>query len=329
MKMKNSFIIGFALILMIGILSACGDSSNESKGNSDKFPEKAITLIVPWSAGGGTDTGARILQPYLEEELGQTVTVVNKTGGGGWVGWNELANAKPDGYTIGYANSPHIITGYLNPELKRDKDLDDFTALGMHVIDPDTISVREDEDRFTTMEELIEYAKEHPLTATATGEGTDEHLVILNMNKKYGTKFEPVHFDGAAETHTAVLGKHVDVLVGNLGEILSLNADGKINVLGVAAKERSEFLPDVPTLDEQGFEIYQESSRGLLGPKDMDPEVVEKIRTALKKAIENEEHIDKMADLGFGVHYEDGDAYMDVLKEDEQAVKELNDLLGW
>ncbi len=333
MNKLNVKFLGVILLLIIGLLAACSNNDNSanssSEGSAEGYPEKPITLIVPWSAGGGTDTGARILQPYLEEELGTTISVVNKTGGGGWVGWNELANANPDGYTIGYANSPHIITGYMNPALKRDKSLDDFTALGMHVVDPDTISIRADEDRFTTIEELIEYAKENPLTATATGEGTDEHLVILNINKKYGTKFEAVHFDGAAETHSALLGGHVDVLVGNLGEILNLYNEGEINTLGVAAKERSEFLPEVPTLEENGFEIYQESSRGLLAPKDMDSEVVEKIKSALEKAVNNEEHIQKMADLGYGVNFVNGDEYMSILKEDEEVVIDLKDLLGW
>src|SRR5699024_7599652 len=162
--------------------------------------EGDITLIVPWSAGGGTDTGTRVLQPYLEDELGVNVNVVNRTGGGGWVGWNELTNANPDGYTLAIANSPHVITGYMNPALERDKSLEDFTTLGRHVIDPDTISIRPDEDRFTNIEELVEYAQDNTLTVTATGEGTDEHIMLMNFNDKYGTNFEPVHFEGAAES---------------------------------------------------------------------------------------------------------------------------------
>src|SRR5699024_10986480 len=261
---KKNIIVSLFFLCVIGLLSACSDNGEDTDANSENFPDGPIKRIVICSAGGGTDTGARVLQPYVEEELGEDVSVENIEGGAGWVGWNELANSDSDGYTIGYANSPHIITGYLNPELERDKDLDDFTALGMHVIDPDTVSIREDEDRFTDMEELIEYAQEHEVTATSTGEGTDEHLVILNMNKKYDTNFKPVQFDGASETHSAVLGEHVDVLIGNLGEILPLENDHKINVLGIAASERSDFLPDTPTLEENGYDIYQESSRGLI-----------------------------------------------------------------
>lgn len=327
MKLKKKQLFLVTVILLVGalFLSACSSGGS----SSSEFPNKPITLIVPWSAGGGTDTGARILQPYLEKELGVSVSVVNKTGAGGWIGWNDLANANKDGYTIGLANSPHIITGYLNPALNRDKNLDNFVGLGMHVIDPDTISIRPDDDRFSTIDELIEYAKDNEVTATATGEGTDEHLVILNLNKKYGTKFVPVHFDGAAESRSSVLGGHVDVLVANLGEIINLYNDGEINVLGVAARSRSEFTPDVPTLAENGFEVYQESSRGFLAPAGTDPEVVDALRAALEKAINNEEHIQKMAELGFGVHYESGEEYMSILKEDEQAVLDLKELLGW
>lgn len=328
--MKKYLLVACMLVLSVA-LAACGsgkDSEKAGKPDSD-FPKKPITLIVPWSAGGGSDTGARLLQPYLEDELGVTVNVVNKTGGGGWVGWNELANAKPDGYTIGLANSPHIITGYLNPSLKRDKSLDDFVGLGMHVIDPDILAIRKDEKRFSTIEELVAYAKDNKLTVTATGEGTDEHLVILSFNKKYGTQLEAVHFDGAAESRAAVLGGHVDLLIANAGEVLSLYKDKEIKVVGVASTERSQFMEDVPTFEESGFEVYQESSRGLIAPKGLDPEVLAKLQSALEKAVTNEEHIKKMADLGYGVKFENGEDYMAILKKDEESVKELNDLLGW
>lgn len=326
--MKKSLVMAVILVLSMA-LAACGKESSSSGKPDANFPKKPITLIVPWSAGGGTDTGARLLQPYLEDELGVTVNVVNKTGGGGWVGWNELANAKPDGYTIGLANSPHIITGYMNPALKRDKNLDDFIGLGMHVIDPDILAIRKDEKRFSTTEELVEYAKDHKLTVTATGEGTDEHLVILSFNKKYGTQFEAVHFDGAAESRAAVLGGHVDILIANAGEVLSLYKDKEIKVLGVASSKRSQFMEDVPTFEESSFEIYQESSRGLIAPKGLDSEVLAKLQEALEKAVNNEEHIQKMADLGYGVNYENGDDYMTVLKKDEEAVIDLKGLLGW
>ncbi|GGK03443.1 hypothetical protein GCM10007063_27040 [Lentibacillus kapialis] len=334
MKKKNFIFATAILIMTIVFLAACnssegstsGDSSSDSSSN---FPNKPITVIVPWSAGGGTDTGTRVLQPYLEEELGVTVNVVNKTGGGGWVGWNELANAKPDGYTIGVANSPHIITGYLNPSLNRDKDLDNFIGLGMHVIDPDTIAIRPDDDRFSTLEELIDYAKENEVTVSATGEGKDEHLVMLNFNKKYGTNFKPVHFEGASESKSNVLGGHVDVLVANLGEVLSLHDNKEVKVLGVAAQERSDFMPNVPTLEEEGFEVYQESSRGFIAPADTNEEAVKVLKEALDKTINNEDHIKEMNELGFGVNHESGEDYMNILKKDEQAILELTDLLGW
>ncbi len=327
MKKKSLFFVTVILLVSMLVLAACGSSSDDNA--AENFPDKPVTLIVPWSAGGGTDTGARLLQPYLEDELGVSVTVVNKTGAGGWIGWNDLANADPDGYTIGLANSPHIITGYINPTLNRDKDLDDFIGLGMHVVDPDTVSIRPDEDRFTNLDELIEYAQNNEVTVTSTGEGTDEHLVILNLNKEMGTNFVPVHFDGAAESRSSVLGGHVDVLVANLGEILSLYHDGDIEVLGVAAQERSSFMEDVPTLAEQGVEVYQESSRGFLAPAGTDPEVVQILEEALEKAINNEEHIEKMTELGFGVRYETGEDYMSILKDDEQVVIDLKELLGW
>lgn len=325
---KNVFITIFIVLSMI-ILSACGVKQESTAKAKDEYPNKTINLIIPWSAGGGTDTGARILVPFVEEELGVTINVMNKPGGGGWIGWSELVNAKPDGLTIGYINSPHLMTGYLNPEFKRTDSLESFAFIGNHVFDPDVIAIRGDEDRFSTINELVDYAKENKLTATATGVGTDEHLVMLDFNDNYGTKLEPIHFKGSADSQTAVLGKHVDVLIANAGEILNLHKEGEVKIIGIAAKERSKFLPDVPTLAESGYEVYLTSSRGIAAPKDLDAEKLEILRNAFEKAINNPEHIAKLEELGYEVQYLNNDEYLDLLKTDEARIKGLGESLGW
>lgn len=331
--MKRFFVAVFLLVSMV-LLAACGssDSSNsEAKASGDKnaFPNKTINLIIPWSAGGGTDTGARILVPYVEKELGVTVNVINKPGGGGWIGWSELANSKPDGYTIGYINSPHLMTGYLNPEFKRNNSLDSFSYIANHVIDPDVIAIQADEDRFSTIEELIEFAKDNELTATATGVGTDEHLVMMDFNMNYGTKFQPVHFKGSAESQTAVLGGHADILIANAGEIMNLHKEGQVKIIGIASEERSKFLPDVPTLTESGFDVFLTSARGIAAPKDVDAEVLKVLRDAFEKAINNEEQMKKLEDVGYENHYLNSDDYLKLLQNDEARIKEVGKSLGW
>lgn len=351
--MKKMLTLTLVLLLALFTLAACGgnqetgqqanseskssESSNTSKSESESneskesdFPNKPINVIVAYSAGGGTDTGARILLPHVEKELGVTVNVVNKPGGGGWVGWTELAKADPDGYTIGYINTPNLMTGYLNPEFNRKEDLSSFTPIANHVKDPGAIAIRIDEDRFTNMEELIEYAKANVLTATSTGVGSDDHYASLKLNHKFDTQFKGVHNSGSANSQAAVLGGHVDVLFANVGEVTTLHNNEELKVIAVMDKERAPSLPDVPTLAESGYpDVYSWSARGLAAPAGIDPEKLEILRAALEKGIKNEEQKSKMAELGLAIDYRDGKGYQDLLQADEDGVKELLDLLGW
>jgi tripartite-type tricarboxylate transporter receptor subunit TctC len=337
-KMKR--LLYFAtMILVIGLLSACSahqgtatnSSGNESEGSKESdFPTKPISVIVSYDAGGGTDTTARTLTPYLEKELGVPVNVINQPGGSGWVGWTALATAKPDGYTIGYLNSPNIAGGLVNPSVKRDVNLDSYQVLANHVADPGVIAIRTDEDRFTNIEELIEYAKTNKLKANGSGVASDEHLVSLLMNQKLGTKIDAVQFEGTANSSTAFLGGHIDILVTSAGEAYNLHNSEQLKVIGVAAKERSAFLPEVPTLEEAGYEgVYSQATRGLAAPKGVDPEKVKILQDALEKAINNAEHVKKMEKLGTQVSYANSDDYLSMLEQDIKDITDLKDLLGW
>jgi tripartite-type tricarboxylate transporter receptor subunit TctC len=331
MKKIMIFILILTLTLLAAACSSSGNTSTSGGGNTaDDFPNKPITLIVSYDAGGGTDSGARILMPYVEKELGVAINVVNKPGGSGWIGWGELARAKPDGYTIGYINSPNIITGYLDPKLNRKENLDSFTMIANHVKDPGVIAIRADEDRFTNIQELIEYAKKHKLTATTSGFGSNDHFAILGLNEEFGTQITPVHTKGAAEGSTKVMGGHVDIFVAKVGEAVKLHESKQIKAISVLTKERSPFLPNVPTLEESGFEgVSSWSSRGIAAPKGVDEEKIKIIRDALEKGIKNKEQAEKMADMGLQVDFKAGDEYMKVLKEDEKRVKDQKHLLGW
>ncbi|MDM5340445.1 tripartite tricarboxylate transporter substrate binding protein [Fictibacillus enclensis] len=323
------------VLIMVLLLAGCAGnkaSSGSSKGgsgNAKGYPKKAINVIVAYEAGGGTDSGARIMLPYVEKELGVPLNVVNKPGGGGWIGWSQLANSKPDGYTIGYINTPNFMTGYLDPKFKRKESLESFTPIANHVTDPGAIAIRADEKRFTTIKELVEYAKKKRLTATSTGVGSDDHYASLKMNDQLGTKFEPVQNKGSAESVTSVLGGHVDVLFANVGELMSLHKEGKIKIIGVMNKERSSFLPKVPTLEESGYKVYSWSARGLAAPKGIDPEQLKVLQEAFEKGIKNKEQVEKMGKLGLQVQYLGGQDYKNLLQSDEDEVKKLGKLLGW
>lgn len=343
--MKKLISTMFVSLFTLSVLAGCGSTSTapqQSEAGTPKseqpaetakdtaYPEKPIKLIVSFAAGGGTDLGARLLTPHLEKELGVPVVVENKPGGGGWVGYSEMLKAKPDGYTIGYVNTPGLITGYLNPTAKRTENLDSFDFIINHVIDPGVVAVRADDNRFATIKDLVEYAKQNELTASTNGVGTGNHLAVLQMNKDLGTKFRPVHMGGTSEALTSVLGGHVDVLIAKVGEVLEPQKEGQIKVLGVMVPDRVSQLPDVPTLKEAvGSNVENYSIRGIAAPKGMDPNHIAKLQDAFEKAMKNAEHVEKMGKLGLNIDATKGEEFKKLLQKEEATTNELKSLLGW
>jgi len=319
-KMLNKRIIVYVLVTLItvGILNLCVSSVFA------QYPEKPINVIVAYGAGGGTDVGARILMPYVEEELGVSMVIINKAGGSGWVGWSELIKAEPDGYTIGFINSPSFIPGYLDPQYNReDLGIDSFALIANQVVDLGAIAINPDDERYSNFEELIEYAKNNEVSCAQDGVGSDDWMAMMRFNKNYGTKFVSLATKSTAESIAGVQGGHMDVVFANVGELTVPHDSGKLKVVAVMNDERDQFLPGVPSTKELGYEIYSSSSRGIAGPAGIDEAKVEILVNAFEKAIKNEEHIKKMADMGLQVKFMKGEEFMNHLKADEQTVKDV------
>jgi tripartite-type tricarboxylate transporter receptor subunit TctC len=317
-------------ILKMGLSITALSFSISSIALAEAYPEKPISAIISFGAGGNTDVGARILFPKVEPELGSSLTIINKPGGGGWVGWTNLVNAKSDGYTIGYINTPNLITGYLNPLYKRDKSLDDFELIANHVTDYGVISINKDEKRFSTIQELVEYAKENTLTVSTTGANGDDHIAMLKMNKKFGTQFVPLHTSGTAQQRAAIQGGHVDVGFSNVGDTNGAYKNGELKILAIMSPNRSKFIPDVPTLEESGFPgVVSWSARGIAAPKGLTAQQIELLQQAFIKGMNDPEHLKKMDEMGLMVDIRTGDEYKKMLMEEEAGVKELKSILGW
>lgn len=287
---------------------------------ADTFPNKPINMIVAFGAGGGTDVGARVLAPFLEKELGTTINILNKPGAAGWVGWAELIKSAPDGYTIGFINSPSFIPGYLDPQFKRSNAIEAMDLLANQVLDIGAFAINSKEKRFSDAKGLIEFAKTNEVTCAQDGVGSDDWMALTRFNKLYGTKFTSVATKSTAESLAFLMGGHVDVVFANIGELKVPHGDKQIQVVAVMNPNRSKFLPDVPSTKELGFEIYSASSRGVAAPKGLASEVKEKLVAALEKAINTPKHIDKMKELGLEVVFMKGDEYLKYLKADEEGV---------
>jgi tripartite-type tricarboxylate transporter receptor subunit TctC len=292
-----------------------------------QYPERNVTLIVPYGAGGGTDITARLLAKDLEPVLGKPVTVENRAGGGGWVGWGALAAAKPDGYTIGYLNVPSMYAGYLDPRVGRKERLESFTPIMNHVIDYNVWAVKADSP-FKSVKDVIEAAKKDPekISISAFGSGGDDHLAILSIQSETGAKFAVVHYKSTAEGRTAALGGHINVLAGNVSEVAQDVKAGNLRLLGVMSQEPSRFLPQAPTFKSQGYNQIWSVSRGIAAPAGLPRDVSTKLIAALEKVIGSKEHQEKAEKLSLQPMVIRGDDYRKFLKDNEIATKKL---MGW
>jgi tripartite-type tricarboxylate transporter receptor subunit TctC len=295
-------------------------------GFAQQFPTRGILIIVPYAAGGGSDVSARLLARDLEPIIGKPVTVENRAGGGGWIGWGALAAAKPDGYTIGYINAPSMFAGYLDKSQggARKENLESFTPLINHVVDPNLWAVRPD-SKFKTVKDVIEEAKRRPGTITLNGggHGTDDHIAALGIGANNGVSFQMVHFRGTPEGKTQVLAGNIEVLACNVSEVAEDVKAGQFRILGVMSAERSPFIPNGPTFREQGFNEVWAVSRGLAGPAGLPKDIEAALIGYLEKTISSTAHKEKAEKLALDPQIIKGEDYRKYLKDSEQATKKL------
>jgi tripartite-type tricarboxylate transporter receptor subunit TctC len=289
-----------------------------------QFPERNLTLIVPYGAGGGTDITARLLARDLEPVLGKAVTVENRAGGGGWIGWGALAAAKPDGYTLGYLNVPSMYAGYLDPQIGRKERLESFTPIINHVIDYNIWAVKADSP-FRTVKDVVDAARKQPdtITVSAFGAGSDDHIAILGMQAETGTRFIVIHSKSTAEAKTQALGGHIHVLGANISEVAEEVRAGQFRMLGVMAPGRSRFLPDASTFKEQGFNQVWSVTRGIAAPANLAKDAEARLSAALSQVINSKEHQARAEKLSLEPLVIQGEDYRKFLKDNEQATKKL------
>lgn len=289
---------------------------------AQQYPEKPIEVIVGFSAGGGVDITARTLAPYLEKELGQPVVVVNKPGAGGAIAWTDVAQSKPDGYTLGSINYPAISGVTAKAGLAFDP-IETFTFLGNVVLEPNVIAVPANSPH-KTLADAIAFLKANPsgLSYGATGSTSLDGLTALAIETAAGVRFRVVNFEGGPDMITAALGGHIDALGLGVAEVLPYYKDGSLRVLGVGGSERSPYFPDVPTFAEQGYPIpINGSSRGLLMPAGADEAVVAKLRQAIEKAAAMPEYQEKSKGFGQDVAFSPGEEVAAAVKGQIEFLK--------
>lgn len=295
------------------------------------YPEQPIKMVVAYASGGGTDIIARLMAQYMQKHMGNnaSIVVMNRPGAGGAIGFTEVVNAKPDGYTIGFINTPNVLT--IPIERKVSFHWSNYDLLGNVVDDPGNFSVHADTP-IKSLGELAAYAKANPgaVTYGTTGIGSDDHLAALMFERAAGVKLTHVPFKGAAEVHNAIASKQIFMAAMNIGEALQYQKGGTpLRHLGQMSDKRSNLAANVPTFKEQGFKVIMASLRGIAAPKGLPPAVREQLVNAVQKAVSDPEFQAKASNYFAPLRYLAPAAYAAELKEDEAEFQQLWQVMPW
>lgn len=292
------------------------------------YPERAITLVAPYGAGGSSDLAGRALAEAAERYVDVPVQVVNRTGAGGVTGSASVANADPDGYELLVAR---VGSNGVTPALDRTipYEWDDFTFLGLIEENPYVFVVHADSP-YETLEDLVAELQENPgsMTYSTSGPGT-----ILNMGPQMllreagldGTGATMIPYDGGGEARTALIGQHVDFLGINLAPVLDDIKDGTLRALAVTTEERYQEIPDVPTVSEAGYPVLHNviGWTALFGPPGLSDEVVETWVEVLQSVAEDERWNETTWNLGSVPRVESPEATAEFVESQVEIYSEL------
>ncbi len=260
------------------------------------WPERPITIVVPAAASGTTDIAARVLAEKMGKDLGTSVVVENKGGGGGSIGTAQVARARPDGYTLLMGNiGPVAINFSLYKQLSyKESDLRGIT----NVISVPNILVVHADSPVRSVRELVELARTRRLNVSTSGVGQSPHMSSEMFRQKAGIEVTLVPFPGAAPAVTALLGQQVDYMIDNLPSSMPHIRSGKFRALAITSATRSAQLPEVPTMTEAGVPMQVTAWFGLLAPAGTPDAVVERIQQSARRAMQTAEVRQRFADLG-------------------------------
>lgn len=311
-------------LLALAVAAAMAISPVTVMAETD-FSGETVTCIVPYDAGGGTDTVMRALADAAKDSF-KNISVENRSGGGGAVGMLAGATAKADGTTI----------TMITVELTTLEAMGNNAGLTYSMFKPimmvnsacSAITVNANDDRFETLEDLIEYSKENEVQMGNSGIGAIWHLAAAGLAKEAGTTFKHVGYDGAAGAITDLLGEHIDAVAVSYAEVASYVESGDLKVLAVMSEDRLEALPDVPTCKECGYDAVLGTWRGLGVPAETPDETVDALYEIFTTAAESDAFVEFMNNSNNVIDIMDGEAFEARIAADLESYSAIVDELG-
>lgn len=278
-------------------------------------PNGPVTMIVAYKAGNGTDVTARILAQYAEKYIGQTVVIENVDGGSGSIGWSQLAAAEPDGMTIGFMNLPNFNSSIVKG--LGTYTIEDFAAICNHVTETSLVVVRADEDRFTDIDGLVEYAKANNTVASTNGAQASNHIGAQAFANSAGFKYTDLPQGNTTDELLSLLGGEADWCVAKVADIADRT---DVKPLAAFSTEPLPEYPDVPTLASKGYyDQWLGSSRCIVAPAGVTAEMIAFYEAAFKATMEDPDYL--AAAASFATDYKDA-ATTAALIEQQQAFTE-------
>lgn len=291
--------------VLLGAVLACA-SLAVTPAEAAPFPDRPITLVVPLAAGSTADILARSIQPGLSQQLGQTVVVENKPGGGGQIAMSYVAKASPDGYTLVLgSNNTWAINLGLFSKLSYDPTKD-FVPVA-YLAGGSNVLVVPSDSRYRSVPELVAALKAQPgkLMYSSGGNGTTHHLSAELLLSITGTQAAHIPYRGAPQGVAAVMAHEVAFAFYNTPSVSGLVKEGKLRALAVTGEARSPLLPDVPTMMEEGVQGYVITvDLGLMAPAGTPPDVVAKLNAAARKVMDSAEQRQRLQGLGYEIFHD-------------------------
>ncbi len=291
-------------------------------GRPSEYPNRPLTMVVPWAAGGGTDAIARVIGSLMEKELGKPVNVVNRTGGSGVVGHQAIAAAPPDGYTIGVIT---VEITMMHHQGLTDLTGASFTPLGLVNFDAGAIQVRADSP-YANLGDLMRAIRQNPgaLKASGTAQGGIWHVALAGLLEEQkvapgSVLWVPSNSNAAALLDLVAGG--VDVVAGSHPEGRSLIDAGKVKSLAILADKPSNLYAKVETASQAIGSTWRMGTwRGIGAPRNLPPNIEARLQAALKHAYDSPEYRDFMANRGFGMRWAGPAEFRDVMAASDQQM---------
>lgn len=307
-----------ALAIMVMVVAAVLPAA------AQQYPARPVEFIIPFATGGPTDTAIRVIQPQLAANLGAPVVLGNKAGGGGAVGMDLVAKAKPDGHTVAATvRSTVTILPATQPDVTY--KLSDFAVIGAFSYDSGVIFVKKDAP-WKTLEELVAEMKKNPgkMTYGSAGLGTNSYFNMELLQQAYGVSLSHVPFGGSGPVKNAVLGGHVPVGAASLSAVLSVLRSGDIVALTTSATKRLPSIPTVPTMTEKGHpDASLNTWMEIYAPAKTPKPIVDRLAAALEKTMKDPAVIAAVEKAGLTVEYHDPAGTLKLIERENEVVQKL------